>query len=368
MEYIHGGDIYTYTGMTDFSVNVGPFGPSMAVMEAARKAVAEIGNYPDSRCGKLREALEKDTGIPGKQFVFGNGAAELIYDVVRAVRPKKAVISVPTFAEYEQALQTEECEILYHEKKEEEGFALGEDFLEFLRDDVDIVFLCSPDNPSGRSVPKGLLRKILRICEEKQIFMVLDECFLDFMENASEMTMIKEAAKSSYLMVIRAFTKMHAMPGLRSGYAVSRNESILEKMERCRQPWNVSIPAQAASLAALKEKKRVQTTREFITRERKWMEEGLAEIGVTFFPSEVNYILLKSDLDLFEKMKEYRILIRDCSNYRGLERGFYRIAIRQRGDNHRLLEALYDIYSKSVKVEETEETDGEIDHDPGNDV
>ena len=182
------------------------------------------------------------------------------------------------------------------------------------------------------------------------------------------MTMIKEAAKSSYLMVIRAFTKMHAMPGLRSGYAVSRNESILEKMERCRQPWNVSIPAQAASLAALKEKKRVQTTREFITRERKWMEEGLAEIGVTFFPSEVNYILLKSDLDLFEKMKEYRILIRDCSNYRGLEKGFYRIAIRQRGDNHRLLEALYDIYSKSAKVEETEETDGEIDHDPGNDV
>ncbi len=120
-------------------------------------------------------------------------------------------------------------------------------------------------------------------------------------------------------------------------------------MERCRQPWNVSIPAQAASLAALKEKKRVQTTREFITRERKWMEEGLAEIGVTFFPSEVNYILLKSDLDLFEKMKEYRILIRDCSNYHGLSGGFFRIAVRTREENEQLVTVLQDIVREKQK-------------------
>ena len=365
MEYLHGGDIYTYIGMMDFSVNVGPFGPSRAVMEAARNAIGDIGNYPDSRCRKLREALEADTTIPGCQFIFGNGAAELIYDIVRSVRPKKAVLSVPSFSEYEQALRAEECEIIYHEKKEEDKYVLGADFLEYLKSDVDLIFLCSPDNPSGRSIPFGLLKKILRKCEENQILMVLDECFVDFLENTEEVTMMKEVSKSRFLVLLRAFTKMHAIPGLRAGYAVTRNEKLLEKIERIRQPWNVSIPAQAAALAALKEKKRVQTTREFITRERAWMEEGLKEIGVEFFPSEANYILLKSEIDLFEELKEYKILIRDCSNYRGLGKGFYRISIRQRGENHKLLEALFEIYSK---YEKTEETDGEADHDSRDDV
>ena len=298
MEYVHGGDIYTHKGMTDFSVNLNPFGPGRAVVEAARKSIDQIGNYPDASCRKLKSALAKRLEVPAEHIICGNGAADLIFTAVLADCPRKALIPVPAFAEYEQALRATGCEICYYKKREATGFQLEEDFLDLLNEDIDMVFLCSPDNPTGKLIDRSMLRSL---------------------------------------------TKMHAIPGIRIGYAVTSDMEFLEKMEQSRQPWSVSIPAQAAGMASLKERMRVKRTCDFTNRERIWMENELDKLGITHYPSDANFILMRSGINLYEKLKKQKILVRDCSNYKGLGEGYYRVCMRQRGDNQKLIDALGEI-------------------------
>lgn len=343
---LHGGDIYTYQGTIDFSVNINPLGPGENVVAAAKEAVDKMEHYPDVRCRALRSALAKKLEVPEDFLIFGNGAAELMFTLTMAERPEKAVIAAPAFAEYDRALRAAGCEIHYYYRKEEMGFALGEDFLAMLGDDVDMVFLCSPDNPLGNLLDFGMLRRILCRCKEKKILLVLDECFIDFVENAEDISLLSETKNTGSLLILRAFTKIHALPGLRLGFGVCSDKSLLERMEAATQPWNVSLPAQAAGVAALEDTGRVERTRQFVAEERRWIVERLKELGITYFPSQANYLLLKSDRNLFAELLKRKILIRDCQNYEGLEQGFYRIAVRRREENRKLIEAMKEIFGK----------------------
>lgn len=343
---LHGGDIYTYQGVLDFSVNINPLGPAEEVVAAAKSAVDEMERYPDPECRALRAALSRKLQVPEDFLIFGNGAAELMFTLTLAKRPKKAVIAAPAFAEYERALHAADCEVQYYYRREETGFALEEDFIDMLRSDVDMVFLCSPDNPVGNAIDSGMLRRILRRCEEKNILLVLDECFIDFMEGAKEATLLEETKRTGKLLILRAFTKIHALPGLRLGFGVCKDKELLARMESVTQPWNISVPAQAAGLAALKDEGRGERTQKFVAKERKWLKEQLEGLGLACFPSQVNYLLLKSGRNLFDELLKKNILIRDCQNYEGLEKGFYRVAVRGRKENSRLVEALMEICGK----------------------
>ncbi len=350
MIYGHGGDIYTYQDMLDFSVNVNPLGPPQCVIEAAKRGVEQMAVYPDIRCTGLRKKLAYRQGLPEEYYIFGNGAAELIYTLTLARKPKHALIPVPAFSEYEQALRSVGCDIKYHRTKQEDYFCIHQDFLEELKEDVDIVFLCSPSNPSGHVIDRGLLHEVVNRCERLGILLVLDECFIEFLHTSKEKTMVRETENYRHLFVLRAFTKTYAMPGLRLGYGITSDKELLEKMLRKRQPWSVSVPAQEAGMAALDAVDYVQTARECITRERQYLEKKFRELNIGFIPSDANFILMYTEKDLFEEMRKYRILIRDCGNYRGLQKGWYRVAVRTRQENMLLIKALQDIMGK---VEET---------------
>ena len=340
MKYGHGGDIYTYRDMLDFSVNVNPLGLSRKVIEAAKKGVERAAQYPDSRCRELRAALSEKKGIPGECFIFGNGAADLFFSLVLAEKPKRAVIPVPAFSEYAHALRTVGCRIEEYVLRREEQFTLTEDFLECLTPETDIVFLCSPSNPAGQVIPRELLCRIADRCEAAQIRLVVDECFIDFLLEPSEFTMERMSEQYSCLFVVQAFTKIHAIPGLRLGYGITSDLELLERIQQVRQPWSVSTPAQAAGIAALRDIHRVQAARELVCSERGRMEEELKEAGVEVIPSKANFILMYSPYDLFSLLKDRGILIRDCSNYSGLGKGWYRTAVRRKEENDRLLEAI----------------------------
>ena len=157
MEYQHGGDVYTYEGMIDFSVNINPLGPGSSVIQAAHNAVERMTQYPDAECRSLRKALAESLQMDKEFFIFGNGGAELIFNLAAAEHPKKAVLLAPSFAEYRQALQAAGCEIIWFPLKESEEFELGEAYLEYLKEDVDMVFLCSPGNPVGNIIRRELL-------------------------------------------------------------------------------------------------------------------------------------------------------------------------------------------------------------------
>lgn len=341
-KHIHGGDIYRYEGCLDFSANCNPLGTPPSVKEAAVKSLEGMSHYPLVGCGPLKEAIGEYEGVSPSQVICGNGAAELIFSLCRAKKPKKALVTAPTFAEYALALESVDCQVMSFLLKEERGFSLGEDFLEALSGNLDMVFLCNPNNPTGVLIPRELLERILNQCRERQILLVVDECFLDFVEDRAGNSLVRELEDGG-LFLLKAFTKRYAMAGLRLGYGLCGDGALLERMESMTQPWNVSTVAQAAGLAALKEEDYVRRGRELVFREKAYLQERLRTMGFTVYPSAANYLFFQGPEDLFERCLKEGILLRDCSNYPGLGKGYYRAAVKSHKENQRLVQALMSI-------------------------
>ena len=197
----HGGDIYSQEVKMDYSANINPLGMPKAVIQAAYEGILSSVNYPDIHCGKLREALSFKEGIQKEHIICGNGAAELIFSLTAAIKPKKALLAAPGFAEYEQALRINGCEVVYYLLKEEQGFELQEDYLESITPDLDLLFLCVPNNPTGLVSPKDFLAKILDKCRACNVWMVVDECFNDFLDGAALYTMKNEITSNDHLFI-----------------------------------------------------------------------------------------------------------------------------------------------------------------------
>ena len=340
MKHIHGGNIYQYEQVLDFSANLNPLGMPKEVRVAAMDAVIRSDHYPDPDCTALKEVISKREHVPTDQIICGCGAAELIYLVLQALRPCRALLINPSFTEYEEAVYATYSEFCYYETGPD--LTIKEDYLDALSRGIDVAFLGNPNNPTGLTCSREFLMRVLETCRKNKILLVLDECFLDFLpdKDAYEMT---GALEGGYLLILKAFTKSYAMAGLRLGYGMTADKELLMRMEESRQPWSVSVPAQEAGVAALEEvdPKFLEETVQLVTRERSRLEEGLKRFGFTVFPGKANYLFFRSSrTDLKEALLKHGILIRDCSNYLRLKPGDYRIAVRTEAENTRLLEAL----------------------------
>ena len=343
----HGGEIYERTYDLDYSVNVNCMGTPASVIEAAAKGAALSAQYPDVNCRELRKNLAAFLQVKENQIVFGNGAADVIFSAILARKPKKVLVPAPTFAEYEQAARAMDAQMVYYYLKEEMEFRLDETFLEMLTNDVDMVFLCNPNNPTGHLIEKELLLSILKRCVEQDIFLVVDECFNDFLNQPQAYSLLNELEHYENLLILKAFTKTYAMAGLRLGYGLCSNQAFLQKMADCRQPWAVSIPAQFAGVAALKETAYVQESMELLKTERAFLKAELKQLGFQVFDSQANYIFFKAMPGLKQACAERGILIRDCSNYVGLVPGYFRIGVKRHEENRRLVDILKEIVESS---------------------
>lgn len=339
-DIIHGGDIYRHPNMIDFSSNCNPFGPPQRVQDAICRTAGQIGHYPDVRCGRLRKALAKKLNIPQDWIFFGNGAAEVIFAAVQTLKPKHALLPAPTFAEYAHALKTAGCEIQYAETAKENGFAITTEIADKLTQETDMLFLCNPNNPTGTLLRKNEVEHILSRARECQTTVVLDECFLDFAEEGELCSMLPVLENYPNVILLKAFTKLYAMAGVRLGYGISSNPKIIEALESGVQPWNVSMPAQEAGVAALEEDTYVRDSLAVISEEKKYLLENMKRLGFTVYASKANYIFFHGAADLGERLMSEDILVRDCSNYRGLSKGYYRIAVRLHPDNEQLIRTL----------------------------
>ncbi len=334
----HGGDIYRNPGVTDFSVNTNPLGVPEKVMEELSKQKNEIVHYPDVECEKLREAIGAFEQVESDKIICGNGAAELFFAAVLAVKPKEALLLAPTFAEYEGSLRVTDTKIHYYYLQEDREFKLGEDYLESLTPEIDIAFLCNPNNPTGQVTDREMLERILEKCKRNQIFLIVDECFLDFLDEPQAYEVKDLLDKYPNLLIVKAFTKIFCMPGIRLGYAMSADTSFLNQMRMMLQPWNVSGYAQIAGVAALDGAAEfIEDTRTYIFTERERMKATLRNLGFTVFDSKANYIFFKGEPGLSAKALDAGFLIRDCENYEGLDEGYYRIAVRTKEENERLM-------------------------------
>lgn len=340
MKQIHGGDIYRNEVLYDFSVNTNPYGPPKGVVEALKEGLMQMSLYPDVNCEQLTNRIAQKENLDPAQILCTNGAAEFFFAFVQALAPKHALICTPSFAEYEKALESVDCQIKHYELKEEKNFYLQENFLDALSNDLDVVFLCSPNNPTGSCIPNALLEKIILTCEKNKIHLLLDLCFMDFFQEDMARYWIQFMKQTSYLHCVKAFTKLYAIPGIRLGYGMSCNQKLLEKIKKMLQPWNVSSFAQLAGVQALKETEYVKESLSKLKQQKEWMYAQFSKYGIDFFESQANYILFRGPKDLYEKMLEHKILIRDCSNYSGLKKGYYRIAVKTKEENEVLIQAL----------------------------
>ena len=339
-EYLHGGYVYGTPVKYDFSANLNPLGMPESVRKAARDAADRSDRYPDPFCGALTARLSGQLKVSGDRIVIGNGADDLIYRIVYALKPKRAVIVTPTFTEYAAALENAGCEITEHRLSEENGFLLDETVLDKLTDDVDMLFLCSPNNPTGRLIDKDLLDRIVKACE-RGIYLVLDECFIELAENGASHS-LNAAELNSYTIILRAFTKTYAMPGLRLGYAVFGSKDTAVSVRLAGQHWSVSVPAQAAGIAALGEREYTENARKLIAQERAYLSAGFRALGFKVYPSDANFILCSADdadkaLRLENGLRAEGIAIRNCWNFAGLGERFFRIAVRPRIENEALI-------------------------------
>ena len=348
MKLVHGGDWAGYRAefgcdALDFSANVSPLGLPAGVAAAITNALPTADRYPDPLCRELRAALAGAEGVPADWILCGNGAADLIFRLALAVRPRRALLPAPTFAEYEAALQTVGCAVQRVFLREENEFAVTEEFIDAVTPETDIVFLCQPNNPTGQVTPPALVERLVRRCAECGAVLVVDECFLDFLPDCDAWTAKQLLRDAPQLVILKAFTKLYAMAGVRLGYALCGDAALLEKMRGAGQPWAVSSLAQAAGLAALQETVYAGAVRALIAEQRPRMAAGLRALGLRVMDGQANYLLFRATPDFGEKLRRRGAVVRSCANYPGLDAAWYRTAVRTAQENTRLLQIMGEI-------------------------
>ena len=335
----HGGDVYGGGITLDFSANTNPLGTPPGVLEAVCRTLPQLHRYPDPYCRRLVRAIAAHEQVPESYVLCGNGAAELIYAFCAAAKPRTAAETAPTFAEYAQGLSRVGCAVERYSLRDENSFDLDEGFLPFLEEKKpEAVFLCNPNNPTGRLIPLPLLEHILRCCAARGIRLFLDECFLDLTEGG--VSAKRFLAEYPGLLILKAFTKSYGMAGIRLGYCLCADSALLRDMAAASPPWNVSSLAQSAGVAALEEREFLRRTVELVRRERSYLAGELTALGFRVCPSQANYLLFHGAVGLREKLLQRGIAIRSCGNYHGLDEGWYRVAVRSHGENEALIAAI----------------------------
>lgn len=344
----HGGDWAGYQAVygrppLHLSANSSPLGVPEGVRRAIAEAAAQVDRYPDPLCRELRRALSAHEGVPMERILCGNGAAISIFRAVLALRPRRALVPAPTFAEYETALRVAGCQVDHVPLREAEGFRLDRRVLEAVTPETEVLFLCQPNNPTGLTTPRELLLSILERCRETGTRLILDECFCGLLDDPAAHTLQPWLGDYPNLLLLKAFTKLYGMAGVRLGYALCADEALLARMRAVGQPWEVSSLAQAAGVAALEETAYVERVRALIREERPWLTAQLRRLGLRVVPGEANYLLFRSEVPLAEPLRQRGILLRGCGNYPGLDAQWYRTAVRTKEENQRPIAALEEV-------------------------
>ncbi len=343
LELKHGGDIYSHEhkNMLDFSANINPLGLPETVKQAITDNIHTYSGYPDPLCRELTLAIAEKEKIQPQQTVCGNGAADIIFRTVLALKPKKALIIQPTFSEYAEALNLVDCEVSSYILEESQGFKLTGDIFNSDLTKPDIIFCCSPNNPTGIPVKKEILLKLAEVSKKNGVILAIDECFNDFLDEPEKYSLVDHINQYPNVIVFKAFTKFYAMAGIRLGYGISSDINLNAKIRATLQPWSVSTVASKCGIAALEDKDYAAVTKRIITENRDYLKKALNNLGLKVYDSQANYIFFRSEItDLDLRLKQENILIRPCKNFISLNENYYRIAVKSRKDNETLINAL----------------------------
>lgn len=342
----HGGNIYRAsleTGIPerkirDFSASINPLGVPESVVSAIKKEIRGLPNYPETNAEPLALHLSESLGVNRESIICGNGSTELIYLTARTLSPGRVLIPAPTFSEYERACRIGNAGIRRLPLKKENNFDIVADRFIRAMKGCDMAFLCNPNNPTGRLVGRTEVLKIAAAAERLKCYLIVDEAFIDFCPGES---VVDSVASGSRLIVLRSLTKFYALSGLRIGYGVFPM-ALACLIRGQKEPWTVNSLAQRAGIAALHDKDYKKEALRAMSREKRFFEKSLRDMGMKFTPSSANYYLLEiaNAKEAAAVLRRKGLLVRDCSNFAGLDGGFIRVAVKSREDNTALLKEL----------------------------
>ena len=344
----HGGNIYKKAkemgireeDILDFSANISPLGLPEHIRQAMVKAIDQTINYPDPDCSRLKEAISKEDAVSETKIACGNGGADLLYRLAFGLQPKKVLLPAPAFVEYEEALSAAGAQIEYYRMTED--FIIKEDILEQITEDTDFVVICNTNNPTGILTERERILRILDRAEKTKTFVLVDECFLEICKNEKEYTVKPFIEKYEHLIILKSFTKLYAIPGVRLGYILAGSEEVIERVNRAGQAWSVSHIAQCAGVAALADNIYKEKVIDTVAEELAYMKKEFYNLPVVLYDGAANYLFFRTPeiTDLDKQLEGHGIMIRNCSNYVNLGRDYWRVAVKAHEENKKLIKAL----------------------------
>ena len=363
---VHGGQVYQLAKqlgrpvetLVDFSASMNPLGTPVSALQAMHHAIDGCQHYPDQHSEDLRARLSQESGIAKESILVGNGSAEIIHTLPKALDLRHGLIIGPTFSEFERSLRLAGVLTSSIDAVSAERYAPP---LEMLREALQQlkrplspkgaahhhgVFVCNPNSPTGRHISRRDLRRI--VCEVNRIgcWLIVDEAFIDWCPSHSLIPILSTCPR---LVILRSFTKFFAIPGIRLGYVVSES-SVIQSIRSHLPPWSVNHVAQAAGLAALKDWRFRQRSLKFMQQERtSFLKELRSLPGLRVMPSQANFVMVEMpSQELVEavviQLRAEGILVRDCQTFPGMVQPALRFAVRRRRENHGLVQALRNIF------------------------
>ena len=331
-----------------FGANVNPLGLSENVKQQLASRLDILSSYPDRNYTTLRNTISEYCNVPAEFILPGNGSSELIALLIQERNPKHTLILGPTYSEYSRELSFSGSTQEYYHLREEDNFVLNvDDLCQTLEGNYDFLIICNPNNPTSSAITREDLQKLLTFCAEKNIFVMIDETYVEFAPDISEITAVTLTKEFTNLMVLRGVSKFYAAPGMRLGYGITGNLDFLKKMKEKQTPWSLNSLGALAGELMLQDKDYIHRTRELILSERTRLLQALAEIPTyKTYPAYANFILLKiqkpvlTSYDVFDACIRQGLMIRDCSSFECLDGEYIRFCIMNPEDNTRLLNIL----------------------------
>lgn len=360
-EHFHGSDLEKIEKkynvkkeeLVSFAVNVNPLGISPRLRKTLASHLDAIMTYPDREYTSLKKCIADYVNTDSSNILVGNGSTELISLFIQIKNPKKALIVGPTYSEYEREVSLGGGRSHYFSLSEECDFCLDVNALTLeLQNNVDLLILCNPNNPTSSIITRAEMRMILDYCKRKDITVLVDETYIEFAENTKLLTAIPLTEYYNNVIILRGISKFFAAPGLRLGYAVCGNHDLLKEINKKKNPWTINSMAAIAGEIMFQDETYIAETKRLISKERRRICDELEQSGYfKVYRPHANFVLLKilsddiNSEDIFDAAVKNSMIIRDCSTFPFLNNHYIRFCFMMPEQNDKLLSTIFNIFN-----------------------
>ena len=330
---MHGGRLLEFSKSgkkyIDFSASINPYGIDPKLKDILKKSIDILVHYPNQDYSEIKALIIRKHDVSEESIYLGNGANSIIFRLF-SIFDKELNICIPTpsFETYRLAAESVSANIVYYDMN---GFKITNEIFDILSDNIDVLVLTNPNNPTGYLIEEELLQRLLEYCKAENIFVLLDECFLEFVLDGEKYSRISNLSKYTNLAILRSLTKLYAFPGLRFGYLLTENKKVIENLNKLTPSWDINTLAlEAAKFSLTQDMSQVVLK---IQKEKSILLKNLKSVGIEVFDSKANFLLCRYKKNLSNALLNQGVIVRDCSDYRGMDDTYFRVAVRTNSEN-----------------------------------